>query len=223
MNLPEEEIRPTVRDLKKDLDRIVKASIKELNKEDLRIKHALERYIFVNNIIESNMIIDVGCGNGLGLTQIKHKRLVGIDICESAISYIKTNFENIETYKADASKLDSILLQKQIGLINKQNTLVVCFELLGTDTFTNDYILIDHLLSLSNKIAISIPNYKGMIPKPYFSRIYDTITFNKLFEKYKNKLFYSQWYPTKRKENDPIFKEGLDPTADFMLVIINEN
>lgn len=223
MSIPEEEIRPTIKGPKKDLDRIVKASIKELSIEDLRIKHSLERYIFVDSIVESNMIIDVGCGNALGLSQIKHKRLIGIDICESALAYIRTNFENIETYRADASLIDSTLLEKQIGLIDKKDILVICFELLGTDTFNNDHILIDHLLALGNKIAISIPNYKGMIPKPYFSRIYDTITFDKLFEKYTNKVFYSQWYPTKRKENDPIFKEGLDPTADFMLVIINEN
>jgi hypothetical protein len=39
MSIPEEEIRPTIKGPKKDLDRIVKASIKELSIEDLRIKH----------------------------------------------------------------------------------------------------------------------------------------------------------------------------------------
>ena len=78
--------------------------------EGIHPKHRIMKYheFFINNIDEDDIVLDVGCGNGILTYEIakKAKRVVGIDIDEKRIEFAKKNFsrENIVYICGDATQ-----------------------------------------------------------------------------------------------------------------------
>lgn len=85
-------------------------------------KHRLMKYhnFFINNINSTDIVLDVGCGNGFNTYHIagKAKRVVGIDIDSKNIAYAEKNFlsDNIDYLTANimdykfGQKFDVIVL-----------------------------------------------------------------------------------------------------------------
>ncbi len=76
-------------------------------------KHRLIKYhnFFIDNINSTDMVLDVGCGNGFNTYRIagKAKRVVGIDIDSKNIAYAEKNFllGNIDYLNADIMDYES--------------------------------------------------------------------------------------------------------------------
>lgn len=76
-------------------------------------KHRLMKYhnFFINNINSTDIVLDIGCGNGFNTYHIagKAKRVVGIDIDSKNIAYAEKNFssDNIDYLTADIMRYKS--------------------------------------------------------------------------------------------------------------------
>lgn len=74
----------------------------KVERDGLHPKHRLMNYhkFFVDNVDESDFVLDIGCGNGALTYDVasKVKRIVGIDLSEKNISIAKRTYsrENIE-------------------------------------------------------------------------------------------------------------------------------
>ena len=104
----------------------------KLEKDGLHPKHRIMNYhkFFVDNISESDTVLDIGCGNGALAYDVamKAKKVVGIDLSEKNISISKNKFsrENIEYIHGNAltdlpnEQFDVIILSNVLEHIDKR-------------------------------------------------------------------------------------------------------
>ncbi len=116
---------------------------KKIEKDGLHPKHRLMNYhkFFVDNVDESDFVLDIGCGNGALTYDVasKVKRIVGIDLSEKNISIAKRTYsrENIEYICGNAltdlpnEQYDVVILSNVLEHIDKRVKFLVSLKSLA--------------------------------------------------------------------------------------------
>lgn len=118
---------------------------------EIHPKHELTRYcdFFLNNIRESDSVLDIGCGIGYVANQVarKAKKVVGVDNDEKRLAAAKKMFhrDNLEFLMADATKYD-------FG--QKYDAIILSNVLEHIEDRTS---FLKNIKSLSDKILIRVP------------------------------------------------------------------
>jgi 2-polyprenyl-3-methyl-5-hydroxy-6-metoxy-1,4-benzoquinol methylase len=106
-------------------------------------KHRLMKYhdFFLDNINSTDIVLDIGCGNGFNTHFIaeKAKKVIGIDINEENIAYAKRNFlsDNIDYFSANImdykfnQKFDVIVLSNVLEHIEDRIKLLKKIKNMG--------------------------------------------------------------------------------------------
>ena len=182
--------------------------VSELDKNQLRVLHHVERYMFVSKIIKNfkwgkkPKIIDIGCGEGIGLHYLLKElgddyfeSIDGVDITKDVETVLKKLIPNINFYDVNINDFDY-----------SNFDIILCMEVLGANSLDSSRAL---LLKLKTMLAdeglmfISIPNYVNCKSHEYFKEVFNINTFkglmNEILPEYDLK-FYGQMYPTKSKK-----------------------
>ncbi len=195
-----------------------------------RLLHHIERYWHAADMIERHLgrspakVIDMGCGVGIGLEQLAARsslelELTGVEMdveaCNKAAAIGTMRMFNcrIDEFKA-VERYDAVL----------------CFEVVGFDTFSSDSALLSLLrncCSSEGLMCVSVPNYRGRAKKGYFERTYSLQEFRALlgdsFPDSSDITIYGQLYPTNRRASSDVgvqLVDDLSAEPDFCVGVI---
>ncbi|TAK60585.1 MAG: class I SAM-dependent methyltransferase [Bacteroidetes bacterium] len=177
----------------------------EIEDQDLLAQH-VARYRFAKKFVNNSVVVDFACGSGYGssiLLEGEPRKVIGIDISQSAINYAKSHFHSslLEYHKG------SVVLLSAMRDIN----IVVSFETIEhLENYASFLEAVFRALSSDGTFIVSTPvRLKGTLedkPKnPYHIREWNSKEFIELIsgyfkhiEIYHQYIYTKKWYPGSR-------------------------
>jgi SAM-dependent methyltransferase len=198
---------------------------------EYRLVHHIERYWFAADTIgdpgATVRVIDMGCGNGVGLREFARRSPAALDLsgveidrdaCEEAGRTLAVRTFN--------TGIDDFSLDETFDA-------VICFETIGFSTLSSDRRLLqilDRCCRPGGRIFVSAPNYRGRPGKDYFDRTYSTEELTRLMTSHfgdrADVANYGQVYPANRRGPGDVGVRRLDALAgppDFSIVSVRKH
>jgi 2-polyprenyl-3-methyl-5-hydroxy-6-metoxy-1,4-benzoquinol methylase len=195
-----------------------------------RLLHHMERYWFVADALRgrgtSIKVIDMGCGNGVGLSALADRSPLPLEL------------SGVEIDKAASEEAAKTLSMRVFNTgiedlrISESFDAVICYETLGFNTLSSDRNLLavlDGYCKPGGQIFISVPNYRGRRKKDYFERTYSTDELRELveshFERSSDVECFGQLYPANRRQPGDVGVRSLKELSgppDFSITLVQK-
>lgn len=196
-----------------------------------RVLHHIERYWFAADTLGSAhgtlKVIDMGCGNGIGLAQFAARSAAKLDLSgvelDEAASEEASRALPVRIFNTGIEELS----------VPEQFDAVICFETIGFSTLSSDANLLDVLdtyCAPGGTIFVSAPNYRGRQQKQYFERTYSLEDLHRLlgsfFADRAEVACFGQLYPTNRRAPGDVGVRdvsSLSAPPDFSIAVVKKH